>query len=84
MKANAGDTKFADVTFENRQVMTAKYIAPADGASLVIRTIADNSFVVGNDIPWNSSLRLISPSASECGVLIDDGPFLHSPSREYL
>jgi len=45
MKPNSNDTKLADITFEDGQVITAKYIIAADGARSMVcrcclRTIA--------------------------------------------
>jgi len=37
MKANSDDVKLADVTFEDGQVITAKYIVAADGAHSTVR-----------------------------------------------
>ncbi|KAI6103742.1 FAD/NAD(P)-binding domain-containing protein [Pisolithus croceorrhizus] len=45
MKVNADDTNLADITFEDGQVITTRYVIAADGARSTIRTIAGIGFV---------------------------------------
>ncbi|KIK19525.1 hypothetical protein PISMIDRAFT_682987 [Pisolithus microcarpus 441] len=48
MKVNAGDANLADITFEDGQVITTRYIIAADGARSTIRTSAGIGFVDPN------------------------------------
>ncbi|KAI6111185.1 FAD/NAD(P)-binding domain-containing protein [Pisolithus sp. B1] len=38
MKVNSGDTNLADITFEDGQVITTRYVVAADGARSAVRT----------------------------------------------
>ncbi|KAL4071604.1 hypothetical protein V8B97DRAFT_411191 [Scleroderma yunnanense] len=68
MKPNSKDVKLADVTFEDGQVVTAKYIIAADGARSTIRTIAGINFVDPSRAINNPTLAQVT----QADVTFDD------------
>ncbi|KAI6151268.1 FAD/NAD(P)-binding domain-containing protein [Pisolithus tinctorius] len=58
MKINADNTNLADVTFEDGQVITTKYVIAADGARSTIRPIAGIDFVDPKNGPGHDSTTL--------------------------
>ncbi|KAI6151269.1 FAD/NAD(P)-binding domain-containing protein [Pisolithus tinctorius] len=59
MKVNTVDTDLADITFEDGQVVTTRYIIAADGARSTIRTIAGIGFVDPKDGLEHDSTTLV-------------------------
>ncbi|KAI6009541.1 FAD/NAD(P)-binding domain-containing protein [Pisolithus orientalis] len=59
MKVSAVDTDLADITFEDGQVVTTRYVIAADGARSTIRTIAGIGFVDPKDSPEHDSTTLV-------------------------
>ncbi|KIM55219.1 hypothetical protein SCLCIDRAFT_1221363 [Scleroderma citrinum Foug A] len=68
MKPNSNDAKFADVTFEDGQVITAKYIIAADGAHSTIRAIAGINFTD----PTSENNNAVLEHIAQADVTFDD------------
>ncbi|KAL4065182.1 FAD/NAD(P)-binding domain-containing protein [Scleroderma citrinum] len=60
MKPNSSNAKLADVTFEDGQVITAKYIIAADGARSTIRSIAGINFVDPSKEDNNTTIKQVA------------------------
>ncbi|KAL4065177.1 hypothetical protein V8B97DRAFT_1867376 [Scleroderma yunnanense] len=71
VKSNSDDMKLADVTFEDGQVITAKYIVGADGARSTIRTIAGINFV--NPKSWLGDNSTTLEQLAQADVTFDAG-----------
>ncbi|KAI6123149.1 hypothetical protein EDD16DRAFT_1704481 [Pisolithus croceorrhizus] len=92
MKVNSGDANLADITFEDEQVITTRYVIAADGARSAIRTIVNIGFVdpEGDTVDDSTSLAQIAladvtfdnPELSHSNfriVMSANNPFLSAP-----